>query len=124
MATRKKKGKSRKKRTAAKAAAQAEAQHSDELGEDYEEEASEDGERPSGEVHRSVANGDESEDTGSALTPAMRPKDVGSGRPKFNDDLIPSPDGQRVSSSGGLVFVGVVFGLIVVAIVVQYFIGQ
>jgi hypothetical protein len=40
------------------------------------------------------------------------------------DANIPSPDGPRVSTAGGLYFVAVILGLIVVAIVAQFFMGE
>ncbi|MEC7521933.1 MAG: hypothetical protein VYE22_18760 [Myxococcota bacterium] len=34
---------------------------------------------------------------------------------------VPDPDGENVSTGGGLVMMGIVFGLIVLAVAAQYF---
>ncbi len=94
-----------------------------------EETSAEAGEEEEGDEGAAQASDDEQQEA--VAQEKERPRIEGRGRSRGApagaagvDPLIPSPDGPRVSSKGGLVFVAVILALVVLAIVAQFTIGQ
>ena len=131
MATRKKRTKGKKKKSAAVRAAEARIAKAAGDGEDaVDHDDDEDGEEDPGvDASSDDASDDDGDDAASA--PARKRKGLKGRARKTRQDpdaaakeVIPSPDGPRVSNHGGLVFVVVILGLIGVAIVAQFIVGN